>query len=139
MIKNIEKLCIEQGLKLTEQRKIIAYVIENSEDHPNAEEIFARASQTDPNISLATVYRTVNLFESYGIIEKLDFQDGKARYEAKSDSGNSHHHHLIDLDTGKIHEFYDEELEIIKEKIASKLGYKLVDHRLELYGIKIKP
>ena len=137
--KNIEKLCIEQGIKLTEQRKVIAVVIENSEDHPNAEEIFARASQIDRNISLATVYRTVNLFEGYGIIEKLDFQDGKARYEAKSDLSNAHHHHLIDLETGKVLEFYDEELEKIKEKIASKLGYKLVDHRLELYGIKIKP
>lgn len=136
---NIETTCVELGIKLTDQRKVIAHVIQKSEDHPNAEEIFARASQIDPNISLATVYRTVNLFEGYGIIEKLDFQDGKARYEAKSDVANSHHHHLIDLETGKVLEFYDKELEELKEKIASKLGYKLVDHKLELYGVKIKP
>lgn len=138
MKKNIEKLCVEKGIKLTDQRRVIAEVIEISEDHPNAEEIFARAAQIDPNISLATVYRTVNLFEGYGIIEKLDFQDGKARYEAKSDSNLAHHHHLIDLETGKVLEFYDEDLENIKERIAAKLGYQLVDHRLELYGVKIK-
>lgn len=139
MKKNIERLCTQNGIKMTDQRKVIARVIENSDDHPNAEEIYARSTLIDQNISLATVYRTVNLFEGYGIIEKLDFQDGKARYEAKSDSTEIHHHHLIDLETGKVIEFFDKDLEMLKEKIAKRLGYKLVDHRLELYGTKIKP
>ncbi len=129
--------CIEKGLKMTDQRKIIAEVIFSSTDHPNAEEIYARANKINDSISLATVYRTINLLEGYGIIEKLDFQDGKSRYEA-SENAHDHHHHLIDLESGQVIEFQDDELEILKEKIATRLGYKLVDHRLELYGIKIK-
>lgn len=132
---DIEDLFNKTGLKITEQRKIIAKVILDSTDHPNVEEVYNKAAIIDKNISLATVYRTVNLLEGYGIIEKLDFQEGKARYEAKEKT--DHHHHLIDLETGKVIEFRDKELEILKEKIAKKLGYKLVNHRLELYGIKL--
>ena len=135
MKKDFEEICREKGLKMTEQRRIIAKVIFESDDHPNVEEVYNRSFELDKNISLATVYRTVNLLEGYGIIEKLDFQDGKARYEQKI-SKDSHHHHLIDLETGKIIEFQDDELERIKVRIAKKLGYKLVDHRLELFGVK---
>ena len=137
MSKNFEELCQEKGLKVTEQRKLIAKVIFESSDHPNVEEVYLRASRIDKNISLATVYRTVSLLEGYGIIEKLDFQDGKARYEQKI-TKDAHHHHLIDLDTGEVIEFQDDELEELKERIAKRLGYKLVNHRLELYGKKIK-
>lgn len=137
MSKNFEELCQEKGLKVTEQRKLIAKVIFESSDHPNVEEVYLRASRIDKNISLATVYRTVSLLEGYGIIEKLDFQDGKARYEQKI-TKDAHHHHLIDLESGKIIEFQDDELEKLKIKIAEKLGYTLVDHRLELFGIKNK-
>jgi Fur family ferric uptake transcriptional regulator len=134
---SIEQKCISKGVKMTDQRRIIARVISQAKDHPHVEEIYLRASKLDSNISLATVYRTVSMFEGYGIIEKLDFQDGKARYEEKI-SNDDHHHHLIDLETGQIIEFQDNELEALKERIAQSLGYKLVDHRLELYGIKIK-
>lgn len=137
MSKNFEALCQEKGLKVTEQRKLIAKVIFESSDHPNVEEVYLRASKIDKNISLATVYRTVNLLEGYGIIEKLDFQDGKARYEQKI-AKDAHHHHLIDLESGKVIEFQDDELEKLKIKIADRLGYKLVDHRLELFGTKKK-
>lgn len=137
MSKNFEALCQEKGLKVTEQRKLIAKVIFESSDHPNVEEVYLRASKIDKNISLATVYRTVNLLEGYGIIEKLDFQDGKARYEQKI-TKDAHHHHLIDLESGKIIEFQDDELEKLKIKIAERLGYTLVDHRLELFGTKKK-
>ncbi len=122
---------------MTDQRRTIAHVVSQSNDHPHVEEIYLRASRIDSNISLATVYRTVSLLEGYGIIEKLDFQDGKARYEEKI-SNDDHHHHLIDLETGQIIEFQDKELENLKERIAQHLGYKLIDHRLELYGVKIK-
>lgn len=135
MNKKFEEICASKGLKMTEQRKIIAKVVFDSEDHPNVEEVYNRAIKIDQNISLATVYRTVNLLENYGVIEKLDFLDGKARYEKKKPD-DSHHHHLIDLDTGKIIEFQDDELEVIKIRIAKKLGYKLIDHRLELFGVK---
>jgi len=137
MNQSFETLCQDLGLKLTEQRKIIAKVLFESIDHPTTEEVYNRASKIDSNISLATVYRTVGLFEGYGVIEKLDFSDGKARYEWKSDV-REHHHHLIDLDTGEVIEFQDDELEELKERIAVRLGYKLVNHRLELYGKKIK-
>jgi Fur family transcriptional regulator, ferric uptake regulator len=137
MNQSFETLCQDLGLKLTEQRKIIAKVLFESIDHPTTEEVYNRASKIDNNISLATVYRTVGLFEGYGVIEKLDFSDGKARYEWKSDV-REHHHHLIDLDTGEVIEFQDDELEELKERIAVRLGYKLVNHRLELYGKKIK-
>lgn len=135
-ISAIEQKCIDKSVKMTEQRRIIATVISESADHPHVEEIYSRAVKVDPNISLATVYRTVSLLEGYGIIEKLDFQDGKARYEEKINE-DDHHHHLIDLDTGSIIEFQDDELEELKEKIAKRLGYNLIGHRLELYGRKL--
>lgn len=133
----IELLCIKKGLKMTDQRKVIARVISESLDHPFAEQVYARAILIDSNISLSTVYRTINIFEGYGILEKLDFLDGKARYEAKITEDN-HHHHLIDIESGTIIEFQDKELELLKEKIAAKLGYELIDHRLELFGRKKK-
>ena len=131
----IVNLCIEKGLRLTEQRKIIAQVLALADDHPDAEEVYARAAKLDENISLATVYRTLRLFSDTGIIEAHDFRDGRARYEATDDE---HHDHLIDLTTGEVIEFVDEEIERLQERIAKKLGYELVDHRLELYGRKIK-
>jgi Fur family ferric uptake transcriptional regulator len=132
----LEKHCAEKSLKITDQRRIIAQVIAQSSSHPTAEEIYKETAKIDINISLATVYRTVSLFEGYGVIRKLDFRDGKARYEVDADHGD-HHHHLIDLETGQIIEFQDDELEALKQKNANRLGYKLIDHRLELYGIKI--
>lgn len=127
--------CEAQGLRLTEQRRVIAGVLESADDHPDVEELYARASAVDPNISLATVYRTVKLFEEAGILEKLDFRDGRARYE---DADRDHHDHLIDLHTGEVIEFVDEEIEALQERIAKKLGYELKGHRLELYGVKRK-
>lgn len=134
---DIEALCLAKGLKLTEQRRVIAQVIAEAQDHPNVEEVYQRANAIDSKISLATVYRTVNLLEGYGVIEKLEFGDGRSRYEQKKDAAD-HHHHLIDLTTGKIIEFYDEEIEILKANIAKKLGYKLIDHRLELFGVPLE-
>lgn len=131
----IEKLCVEKGLRMTEQRRVIARILSQAEDHPDAEELHRRASEVDSRISLATVYRTVRLFEEAGIIERHDFRDGRSRYEEASDD---HHDHLIDLKTGDVVEFMDEEIERLQEAIAKRLGYKLVDHRLELYGIKIE-
>lgn len=131
----IEKKCSEHGLRMTDQRRVIAQVLSDSDDHPDAEELYARASVIDPKISLATVYRTVRLFSDAGIIETHDFRDGRARYEAADDD---HHDHLIDVQTGDVIEFMDEEIELLQEKIAKRLGYELVDHRLELYGRKIK-
>jgi Fur family ferric uptake transcriptional regulator len=131
----IEKLCIEKGLRMTEQRKVIARVLSTSDDHPDAEELHRRAAEIDPKISLATVYRTVRLFEEAGIIERHDFRDGRSRYEEASEE---HHDHLIDLKSGEVLEFVDEEIERLQERIAEKLGYKLVDHRLELYGVPLK-
>ncbi|WP_440958404.1 Fur family transcriptional regulator [Oceanicaulis sp. LC35] len=131
----IEKLCVEKGLRMTEQRRVIARILSQAEDHPDAEELHRRASEVDSRISLATVYRTVRLFEEAGIIERHDFRDGRSRYEEASDD---HHDHLIDLKTGDVVEFVDEEIERLQEAIAKRLGYKLVDHRLELYGIKIE-
>lgn len=130
----IEKKCAERGLRMTEQRKVIAKVLSDADDHPDAEELYSRASAIDPNISLATVYRTVRLFADANIIETHDFGDGRARYES---ADHDHHDHLIDVTTGEVIEFVDEEIEALQEKIAAKLGYKLVDHRLELYGKKI--
>lgn len=132
---SVESLCQQKGLKMTKQRKTVLKVIAKSRDHPSAEEVYLRTAKVDDNISLATVYRTINLLEGWGIIEKLNFQDGKARYELKA-GDSDHHHHLIDLNTGKIVEFQDKELEALKHRIAKQLGYKLVNHRLELYGIK---
>ncbi len=131
----LEEQCVQKGMRMTEQRRIIARVLSQAEDHPNAEELYARALALDPNMSLATVYRTVRLFEDAGIITRHDFGDGRARFEELPDS---HHDHLIDVKTGEVIEFVDEEIEKLQEKIAKKLGYKLVDHRLELYGIRDK-
>tara|TARA_B100001750_G_scaffold113749_1_gene89801 strand:+ start:41 stop:457 length:417 start_codon:yes stop_codon:yes gene_type:complete len=135
MSANIEQKCLKKGLKLTDQRKIIAKVMSEAKDHPNVDELYKRASNIDSKISIATVYRTVKLFEEAGIVAKHDFKGGKARYEELSES---HHDHLIDIKTGEIIEFVDEEIEILQKKIADKHEYDLVDHKLELYGIKKK-
>ena len=137
----IEQQCLEKGVKLTEQRRIIAKVLSESKktygesDHPDVDELYNRVSKIDPKISIATVYRTVKLFEEAGILTKHDFKGGKARYEAIVES---HHDHLIDIKTGEIIEFVDDEIEKLQNKVAEKYGYKLVDHKLELYGIKKK-
>ena len=127
--------CEAKGLRLTEQRRTIAAVLEDADDHPDVEELYARASAVDPRISLATVYRTVKLFEEAGILERLDFRDGRARYE---DADRDHHDHLIDLHSGEVIEFVDAEIEALQEKIAEKLGYDLKGHRLELYAVPLK-
>ena len=129
---DIEALCADKGLRITEQRKTIARVLGDSEDHPDVETLHARASAIDSNISIATVYRTVRLFEEAGILERHEFGDGRSRYEAASES---HHDHLIDVETGNVIEFVDEELEVLQKRIAEKLGFRLVDHRMELYGV----
>ncbi|PRX34925.1 Fur family transcriptional regulator, ferric uptake regulator [Meinhardsimonia xiamenensis] len=126
--------CEARGLRLTEQRRVIARVLEEAHDHPDVEELYARVTAVDPRISLATVYRTVKLFEEQGILEKHEFGDGRARYE---DAEREHHDHLIDLTTGKVIEFVDPEIEKLQERIARKLGYRLKGHRLELYGVPI--
>ena len=130
----IEKLCTDKGLRMTEQRRIIARVLSASDDHPDAEELHRRANSLDASISLATVYRTVKLFEDSGIIERHDFRDGRARYEEVPDE---HHDHLIDVKSGQVIEFHSEEIEKLQEEIAKKLGFRLVDHRLELYGVPL--
>ena len=141
MSQSIEKKCLAKGVKLTEQRKIIARVMSESKetygesDHPDVDELYNRVTKIDPKISIATVYRTVKLFEEAGILAKHDFRGGKARYEQISES---HHDHLIDIKSGDIIEFVDEEIEKLQEKVAEKYGYKLVDHKLELYGVKKK-
>jgi Fur family ferric uptake transcriptional regulator len=131
----IEKLCIEKGLRMTEQRRVIARILSMADDHPDAEELHRRAAAEDDRISLATVYRTVRLFEEAGIIERHDFRDGRARYEEASDD---HHDHLIDLRSGEVIEFVNEEIERLQEAVARKLGYRLVDHRLELYAVPLE-
>ena len=131
----IEDKCAEKGLRMTGQRRTIAKVLSSSDDHPDAEALYRRASRIDPKISLATVYRTVKLFDDAGIIESHDFGDGRARYEPADED---HHDHLIDVQTGEVIEFVNEEIERLQERIAEKLGYELVDHRLELYGRKKK-
>ena len=133
MNETIEQKCILKGVKLTEQRKIIAKVMSESSDHPDVDELYNRVSKIDSKISIATVYRTVKLFEESGIVAKHDFKGGKARYEELSES---HHDHLIDIKTGEIIEFVDDEIEKLQKKVAEKYGYELVDHKLELYGIK---
>lgn len=130
----IEELCQKNGLRLTEQRRVIARILSEAEDHPDAEELHRRASGVDRNISLATVYRTVKLFEEAGIIERHDFRDGRSRFEEATDD---HHDHLIDVRSGEVIEFVNEEIERLQVEIARKLGYKLVDHRLELYGVPL--
>ena len=135
MSDTIEQKCISKGVKLTEQIKIIAKIMSESDDHPDVDELYNRVSKIDPKISIATVYRTVKVFEEAGILAKHDFKGGKARYEEMRES---HHDHLIDVKTGEIIEFVDEEIEKLQKKVAEKHGYKLVDHKLELYGIKKK-
>ena len=132
---DIEQKCISKGVKLTGQRKIIARIMSEAEDHPDVDELYKRVTKVDPKISIATVYRTVKLFEEAGILAKHDFKGGKARYEEISES---HHDHLIDVKTGEIIEFVDDEIEKLQKKVAEKYGYDLVDHKLELYGIKKK-
>lgn len=130
----IEELCAERGLRMTEQRKTIARVLDGATDHPDVEELYRRSADIDPNISIATVYRTVKLLEETGIIERHDFGDGRSRYEPVPED---HHDHLIDLKSGKVIEFTNEEIERLQEEIARRLGYRLVDHRLELYGVPL--
>ncbi len=132
--KTIIKRCEAAGLRMTEQRRVIGQVLQDSDDHPDVEDLYARASAVDPKISLATVYRTVKLFEETGILERLEFGDGRARYE---DAEREHHDHLIDIHTGAVIEFVDPEIEALQEKIAAKLGYELRGHKLELYGVPI--
>ena len=135
MSDDIENKCIRKGLRLTDQRKLIAKTMSESEDHPDVDELYQRVNKLDSKISIATVYRTVKLFEEAGIVAKHDFKGNKARYEQASEE---HHDHLIDINTGEITEFVNVDIEKLQKKVAEKLGYKLVDHRLELYGSKIK-
>lgn len=130
----IEELCLAKGMRMTEQRRVIARVLSESEDHPDVEELYRRASAVDPGISIATVYRTVRLFEDSGIIARHEFRDGRARYEQVPDE---HHDHLIDVKSGRVIEFRDEEIERLQEAIARRLGFRLVDHRLELYAVPL--
>ena len=132
--KSIEARCESAGLRMTDQRRIIAKTLQNSSDHPDVEELYSRAVIKDPGISIATVYRTVKLFEEAGILDRVEFNDGRSRYE---DAERDHHDHLIDLQTGEILEFFDNEIEKLQEKISQKFGYKLLGHKLELYGIKL--
>ena len=135
MSETIEQKCLAKGVKLTEQRKTIAKIMSDSQDHPDVDELYRRASKIDSKISIATVYRTVKLFEEAGIVAKHDFKGGKARYEELNEG---HHDHLIDVKTGEIIEFVDNEIELLQKKVAEKYGYELVDHKLELYGFKKK-
>lgn len=130
----IEELCNEKGLKMTEQRRTIARVLSEADDHPDVEQVYRRATKLDPRISIATVYRTVKLFEEANILTRHDFGDGRARYE---EAPAEHHDHLIDMNSGQVIEFVDKEIERLQEAIAKRLGYRLIDHRLELYGVKI--
>ena len=129
---HLEQMCIERGMKMTGQRRVIARVLSDSHDHPDVEELYRRSVKADPKISIATVYRTVRLFEEAGLLDKLDFGDGRARYEEATEN---HHDHLIDMQSGKVFEFNDPDVEALQERIAKKLGYKLVGHRMELYGV----
>lgn len=131
---DLEALCAEKGLRITEQRRVIARVLSDAHDHPDVEELHRRAVRIDPNISIATVYRTVRLFEEAGILERHDFRDGRSRYETMPDE---HHDHLIDVESGKVIEFHDPQIEELQQKIAERLGYRLVDHRMELYAVPV--
>lgn len=135
MPSRLEQICVEKGLKMTDQRRVISRVLSEATDHPDVEQVYHRAQRIDPRISIATVYRTMKLFEEANVIERLDFGDGRARYE---ENREEHHHHLIDLHTGEVIEFINEEIERMKQRIADELGYELVGHRLELYGVKRK-
>ncbi len=130
----IEKLCLEKGMRMTDQRRVVARILSESSDHPDVDELYHRAERLDPNISIATVYRTVRLFEEAGILARHEFRDGRSRYEEATES---HHDHLIDMKTGQVVEFMDGEIERLQALIARRLGYRLVDHRLELYGIPL--
>jgi Fur family ferric uptake transcriptional regulator len=136
VLDRIEKLCIDKGMRMTDQRRVVARILSDASDHPDVEELYRRASLVDPNISIATVYRTVRLFEEAGIIARHDFRDGRSRYE---EAPQDHHDHLIDMKTGKVVEFMDEEIEQLQAAIARRLGYRLIDHRLELYGVPLEP
>lgn len=135
MASKIEKICIKKNMRMTDQRRIIARVLSEADDHPDVEEVYRRSTEIDNQISIATVYRTVRLFEEADILERHDFRDGRSRYELVTEN---HHDHMIDVESGEVIEFVDEEIEKLQEVIANKLGYKLVDHRMELYGVKIK-
>jgi Fur family ferric uptake transcriptional regulator len=135
MTSRIEQACIEKGLKMTGQRRLIARVLSESADHPDVEELYRRAVRIDPRISLATVYRTVRVLEEADIVERHEFRDGRARYE---EAAEDHHDHLVDLDTGEVIEFRSDEIEELQRRVAERLGYRLVDHRLALYGIRLK-
>ncbi|HEY3812163.1 MAG TPA: Fur family transcriptional regulator [Caulobacteraceae bacterium] len=130
----IEKLCADRGMRMTEQRRVVARVLSQAQDHPDVEELYRRAAAIDPHISIATVYRTVRLFEEAGVVERHDFGDGRSRYEELTED---HHDHLLDTKTGRVIEFFDEEIEALKEAIARRLGYRLIGHKLELYGVPL--
>ena len=134
MTSRLEQLCHDKGMRMTEQRRVIARVLSEADDHPDVEELYARSSVVDPKISIATVYRTVRLFEEAGILERHDFRDGRSRYE---EMPTEHHDHLIDMRSGKVVEFHSDEIEELQREVAKKLGYRLVDHRLELYGVPL--
>ena len=134
-VKSLEELCAERGMRMTEQRRVIARIIETSEDHPDVEELYRRSVMVDAKISISTVYRTVKLFEDAGLLARHDFRDGRSRYETVPEE---HHDHLIDLKSGEVIEFHSPEIEALQERIAREHGFKLVDHRLELYGIPLK-
>ncbi|MDP6688095.1 MAG: Fur family transcriptional regulator [Alphaproteobacteria bacterium] len=135
MIGHIERLCLERGLRMTGQRRVVARVLSEADDHPDAEEVYRRASALEPKISIATVYRTLRIFEDAGILQRLEFGDGRARFEkAESD----HHDHLIDTESGKVIEFQNAQLEELQEQIAADLGFRLVGHRMELYGVPLR-
>lgn len=135
MISRLERLCVDKGLKMTEQRRVIARVLSDADDHPDVERVYQRASKVDQRISLATVYRTVRLFEQANILERHDFGDGRARYE---EARNEHHDHLIDVTSGDVIEFADHDIERLQSEVARRLGFELVDHRLSLYGIPLE-
>jgi len=132
---SIEDLCTQKGMRMTDQRRVIARVLSDATDHPDVEEVYRRSTAVDSGISIATVYRTVRLFEDAGILERHDFRDGRSRYETVAEQ---HHDHLINVETGEVLEFHNDEIEALQEKIAKKMGFRLVDHRMELYGVPLK-
>ena len=135
MLSRLEQLCLDRGLKMTDQRRVISRVLSAATDHPDVEQVYRRAADIDAKISIATVYRTVRLLEDAGVIERLDFGDGRARFE---ETREEHHHHLINVQTGEVIEFNSDELEAVKQRIARELGFELLGHRLELYGVPLK-
>jgi Fur family transcriptional regulator, ferric uptake regulator len=135
MLSRLEQLCLDRGLKMTDQRRVISRVLSAATDHPDVEQVYRRAADIDSKISIATVYRTVRLLEDVGVIERLDFGDGRARFE---ETREEHHHHLINVQTGEVIEFNSDELEAVKQRIARELGFELLGHRLELYGVPLK-